>query len=92
MEKLRTYLNGLLKAERAAFALACNTTENYLRKAISTKQKLGVELCISIERESHRQVTCEDLNPDADWAYIRNNGASGQPESGKCCDPDRHQK
>lgn len=89
MEKLRKFLNGLTKEGRTAFATACITTENYLRKAISTKQKLGVELCISIERESNRVVTCEDLNPDADWAFIRNSGVVTTPsESDKCSLPE----
>jgi DNA-binding transcriptional regulator YdaS (Cro superfamily) len=71
MEKLRTYLNSLGKVHRAQFVAACGTSEGYLRKAISTGQKLGGDLCISIDRESGGVVTCEDLRPDADWAYLR---------------------
>lgn len=71
MQKLLIYLNGLKKDERTAFAARCETTEGYLRKAISKGQSLGAELCISVERESNRQVTCEDLRSDVDWAYLR---------------------
>jgi DNA-binding transcriptional regulator YdaS (Cro superfamily) len=71
MEKLRKYLNSLAKERRAQFVAACDTSEGYLRKAISTGQKLGGDLCISIDRESSGIVTCEDLRPDADWAYLR---------------------
>lgn len=71
MEKLREYLNSLPKDQRASFVAACGTSEGYLRKAISVGQKLGSDLCIPIERESKGAVTCEDLRPDADWAYLR---------------------
>jgi DNA-binding transcriptional regulator YdaS (Cro superfamily) len=86
MEKLRTYLNGLTKEQRGALCSACKTTEGYLRKAISSDQKLGGDLCIAIERESGRRVLCEDLRPDMDWAFIRQTDATpvadsvGQPE------------
>ena len=66
MDKLLIYLNGLSKEARAAFCAACGTTENYLRKAISTRQTLRVPLCVAIERESHGMVTRKDLHPD-DW-------------------------
>lgn len=71
MDKLLTYINGLEPQEREAFAARCKTSLGYLRKAISTKQQLGEGLCIAIERESGRAVTCEELSPDTDWAYIR---------------------
>lgn len=71
MEKLRDFLNGMDKARRTAFVAACGTTEGYLRKAISVKQKLGADLCIAIERESAGAVPCESVRPDVDWAYIR---------------------
>lgn len=71
MKKLLLFINGLDKVRRAAFCGACGTTEGYLRKAISRSQRLSADLCINIERESARQVRCEDLRPDADWAYIR---------------------
>jgi DNA-binding transcriptional regulator YdaS (Cro superfamily) len=71
MDKLLKYLNSLEKEARAAYAAACGTTEGYLRKAVSRDQKFNAELCISLERESGGAVRCEDLLPDADWAYIR---------------------
>lgn len=71
MDKLLDYLNSLPKDERASFCVECGTTEGYLRKAVSKSQKLGGDLCILIERVSKRAVRCEDLRPDADWAYIR---------------------
>jgi DNA-binding transcriptional regulator YdaS (Cro superfamily) len=71
MESLLKFLNGMEKADRLAFCLACDTSERYLRKAISINQQLGEGLCIRIERESQRQVCCEMLRSDVDWAYLR---------------------
>ena len=63
MQTLLTYLNGLGKADRASFVERCGTSEGYLRKAISKGQQLG--------EKSKRAVTCEELRPDVDWAYLR---------------------
>lgn len=71
MEKLLTYLNGLPKADRLAFVARCETSEGYLRKAISKGQRLGESLCINIDRESGGAVRCEDVRPDVDWEYLR---------------------
>ena len=76
MEKLLTYLNGLPKSDRLAFAARCETSEGYLRKAISKGQRLGESLCINIDRESSGAVRCEDLRPDVDWAYLRDAAAN----------------
>lgn len=75
MESLRKYLNSLTPAEQADFAAACGTSVGYLRKAISIGQQLGESLAISIERESERAITVEELRPDVDWAVIRNSAA-----------------
>ena len=71
MDKLLKYLNDLPKEQRAAFCTACGTSEGYLRKAVSKKQKLGTALCIALERESAGSIPCESLVPEADWAFIR---------------------
>lgn len=71
MESLRTFLNGLSPTDQAVFADRCGTSIGYLRKAISTRQRIGESLAIAIERESVGAVTCEELRPDVDWAYLR---------------------
>lgn len=71
MEKLLAYLNSLQKTPRQRFVERCNTSEAYLRKAISKGQRLGESLCIKVDRESGGAVRCEDLRPDVDWAYLR---------------------
>lgn len=82
MYKLLAYLNALGKPERAVFCAACGTTERYLRKAVSVKQRIGPDLCINIDRETSGVVRCEDLRPDIDWAYMR--GTNLQPHGCLC--------
>lgn len=71
MQKLLEYLNRLPTEERDAFAARCETTMGYLRKAISVGQKIGLEICIRIERESDGAVQCEHIRPDVDWWIVR---------------------
>jgi len=82
MDKLLKYLNSLGKDDRAAFVSACGTSEGYLRKAASRHQSFRAELCILLERESSGAVRCEDLLPDADWAYIRSQSTAAAPNPG----------
>jgi DNA-binding transcriptional regulator YdaS (Cro superfamily) len=93
MDKLLQFLNAESKVERAAFAAACGTSEGYLRKAISTGQRLGADLCIAIERETGGQITCEDLDPKTDWAFLRATQCSppsaAPPIAGPEVEPDR---
>jgi len=70
MESLRRYLNGLSVAEQCEFCARAGTTLNYLRKALSTKQRMSVELAIALDRESGGAVPMEAIRPDVDWAYI----------------------
>lgn len=69
--KLREYINSLTTEQQEKFAVRCETSVGYLRKALSRGQKIGESLCIAIEKESGRKVTCEEVRPDVDWAYLR---------------------
>lgn len=42
--------------------------------------KFPAELCPAAERLTDRQVRCEELRPDVDWAYLR--AASGEAWDG----------
>lgn len=77
MESLRQYLNSLPPREQKAFAKRCKTSVGYLRKAISIKQRISVDLAIAVQRESDGVVNCEDLRPDVDWEYLRNSAPDG---------------
>lgn len=71
MDKLLAHLNALDPTDQQAFAKRCGTSVGYIRKAVSIGQKFGESLAIAIERETAGAVTCEELRPDVDWAFIR---------------------
>lgn len=77
--KLRSFINSMRPQEQIEFAKRCGTTIGYLRKAISKGQAFGADICVEIEKNSHGAVTCEELRPDIDWAYIRGNA---EPKTG----------
>ncbi len=82
MQEILEYLRSLSPPERDAFAERCHTSVGYLRKAVSTKQQLGVELCIHLDRESGGVLKCERLFPGLDWDYLRKAAqrrADGEP-------------
>lgn len=64
MENLRLYLNSLSPKDREAYALACGTTVNYLRKAICKKQKFDGALCRLLDENSDGKVRKEELRPN----------------------------
>lgn len=68
---LLEYIGSLDGEARAAFAERCETTFPFLRNVAYGSRRAGESLCINIERESGGQVTCEELRPDVDWAYLR---------------------
>ncbi len=72
MQAILDFLNALPPAARDDFAQRCGTTVGYIRKAVSTRQKINAATCIYIERESRGVVTCEALRPDVDWSVLRN--------------------
>lgn len=51
-------------AAQAAYAERCGTTIGYLRKALSTKQRLGGGLVRRLWEESDGEVIREELRPD----------------------------
>lgn len=56
------------RSDQAAFASKCKTSLGYLRKAISTKQKLGVELVVRLHKNSSGRVPATSIRPDVDWS------------------------
>ena len=69
--ELKTYISLMSIGEREVFASKCDTTHAFLRNVAYGQRRAGESLCINIERESAGSVTCEELRPDVDWAYLR---------------------
>lgn len=72
--KLLSFMKTIPEEQRDAFATRCQTTWGYLLQVAYGKKNCGEKLAINIERESGRQVACEELCPSTDWAYIRGSG------------------
>lgn len=71
MESLRSYLNSLPRDAQDEYARRCETSVGYLRKALSTKERIAESTAIALERESSGVVLVEDIRPDVDWGYLR---------------------
>tara|TARA_B100000214_G_scaffold374742_1_gene358456 strand:+ start:1665 stop:1907 length:243 start_codon:yes stop_codon:yes gene_type:complete len=71
MKSLRLYLNSMSRADQEEFAAKCKTSLGYLRKALSTRQKLGIELTSRLHKHSGGAVRATDIRPDVDWREFR---------------------
>jgi len=80
MDSLRNYLNSMPRSEQELFAANCRTSLGYLRKAISTKQQLGIELVVRLHKQSQGAVKASDVRPDVDWSEFIYVLPSSSPE------------
>ena len=69
--KLIDYLNAIPVEARDSFAARCGTSFNYLRQVGYGNRPCPEKIAINLERESNRILLCEELCPEADWAFIR---------------------
>lgn len=69
------------RPDQEAYAVKCKTSLGYLRKAISTKQQLGVELVVRLHKQSGGAVNASDLRPDVDWSEFSYVLPSSKPEA-----------
>lgn len=68
---LRQFLNSLPNGGQKALAEQLNISPAYLYQVAKGIRSASEQLSIKIERASDRKVTCEELRPDVDWAYLR---------------------
>lgn len=64
MDSLRTYLSSLSPPDQAHYARQAGTTIGYLRKVLSTGQRLGGALVRRLDEESKGAVSRQELRPD----------------------------
>jgi DNA-binding transcriptional regulator YdaS (Cro superfamily) len=65
-----TYLATSGQTQRA-LADRLGVTPALIWQWINGRRPIAVEQAIAIERESGGVVTCEEMRPDVDWAYLR---------------------
>ena len=69
--QFRDHYYSLSMPEREAFAKGCGVTTGYLNLVAGGFRKAGESLCIAVDRRTRGVVSCEELRPDVDWAYLR---------------------
>lgn len=75
---LLEHIRSLEPAQLDALAERSGTSVGNLKQIAYGYRLAGPGLAINIDRESGRAVTCEELRPDIDWAYLRNSSASSE--------------
>lgn len=53
------------------FASALGVPPPLVSQWRTNERRVPAERCPDIERETNGLVTCEELRPDVDWAYLR---------------------
>jgi DNA-binding transcriptional regulator YdaS (Cro superfamily) len=73
---LKAFLKSMTRSDRSAFAERCRISAGHLHNVAYGTRPCGTELAIAIDRESGGRVSCEELRPDVDWAYLRGGKSS----------------
>lgn len=75
---LKTYLKDRKQVD---LARALGVTQGAVHQWASGMTRVAVERCIAIERATDRAVTCEELRPDVDWAFLRGTAPASQAQA-----------
>jgi DNA-binding transcriptional regulator YdaS (Cro superfamily) len=77
---LKTYFSGQ-RGRAANLARSIRVTPVTIHQwAFKEGKKIPAERCLAIEKATDGAVTCEEMRPDVDWAYLR--GTSKIPPPG----------
>lgn len=71
-------IRSLEPTQLEALAERSGTSVGNLKQIAYGYRLAGPGLAINLDRESGRAVTCEELRPDVDWAYLRNSSTSSE--------------
>jgi DNA-binding transcriptional regulator YdaS (Cro superfamily) len=77
IDKLIALFGGPVKC---AAALGVKSYQTVQQWKIS---RVPAEYCPRIEKLTHGEVTCEELRPDVDWAYLRGTAPIHQPNDSR---------
>jgi len=75
---LLEHIRSLEPAQLDSLAERSGTSVGNLKQIAYGYRLAGPGLAINLDRESGRAVTCEELRPDIDWAYLRNSSTSSE--------------
>ncbi|MHC8321229.1 YdaS family helix-turn-helix protein [Pseudomonas sp. GB2N2] len=71
-------IRSLEPSQLDSLAERSGTSVGNLKQIAYGYRMAGPGLAINLDRESGRAVTCEELRPDIDWAYLRNSSTSSE--------------
>lgn len=71
LETLKAYVLPFNEQQKEDFAQRCGTTFGYMKLVMYGVRKCNPDLAINIDRESHGVVRCDDLCPETDFDYLR---------------------
>lgn len=66
---------------QAALARLLGVSTPTVNQWVSGKRRVPAERCPAIEKSTSGEVTCEQLRPDVDWAYLRGASPATQKET-----------
>ena len=67
---LRTYIDQQ-RGQASALGRAIGVTPVLISQWANGHRPIPAERCPAIEKATSGEVTCEELRPDVDWAYLR---------------------
>lgn len=67
---LRTYIDQQ-RGQASALGRAIGVTPVLISQWANGHRPVPAERCPEIEKATSGEVTCEELRPDVDWAYLR---------------------
>lgn len=67
---LRTYIDQQ-RGQASALGRAIGVTPVLISQWANGRRPIPAERCPAIEKATSGEVTCEELRPDVDWAYLR---------------------
>ena len=56
---------------RRELAKKIGVGDDFLYQVLTGRKRASVQLCAALECETSREITCEELRPDLNWAVIR---------------------
>lgn len=71
MKKLKQFLGKQPSGYKTQLAAAMKRPPSYLSRQLAGIRAFTADDAIAIERYTKRQVRCEDILPDLNWAFLR---------------------